>query len=337
MRGLVESKRIPVLDGWRGIAILLVLFNHTLFALRGSVQNGWAHTGQHGVTIFFVLSGFLITTNLVKEPLTLINLKRFYIRRFLRLMPVAWIYLAVLVLINLHTRVISLRALLASLIFYRNFSTAALGNSTAHFWSLSLEEQFYLVWPGILCWAGIRKSVRIATIGAVGCALYRWTFWAWYNRGSYNAHTQVRCDALLVGALTALMLQNYTFRTWATRWSKVLVIPSMIALLYAVPHYDRLPPLFECVSIASLILASTLYSESIFVRPLILRPLTQLGVVSYSIYVWHPLLPAPPLLGIILPLVAGISYIYVERPCIRLGHWLTSSTSRKIDLPPVPV
>ena len=86
------SSRIPTLDGWRDIAILLVLFNHVMNACVNNVSSPWLATGHHGVTLFSVLSGFLITANLIAGP---IDLKLFYIRRFFRLMPVAWAYLGV--------------------------------------------------------------------------------------------------------------------------------------------------------------------------------------------------------------------------------------------------
>jgi len=87
-------KRIPTLDGWRGIAVLLVLADHVRFALHAEASPGVA-TGQHGVTIFFVLSGFLITSKLMEEKNATgsIDLRSFYVRRFFRLMPAAWAFL----------------------------------------------------------------------------------------------------------------------------------------------------------------------------------------------------------------------------------------------------
>ena len=151
--------RIPTLDGWRGIAILLVLFDHTMNVFRGYGASPWVQTGQHGVTLFFVLSGFLITSSLLNGP---IDLRSFYIRRIFRLMPVAWAYLGLLLLLNLRVHVVSKSAVLASLFFYRNFEAATFGSATWHFWSLSLEEQFYLVWPIVLLLAGARRSRWIA-------------------------------------------------------------------------------------------------------------------------------------------------------------------------------
>jgi peptidoglycan/LPS O-acetylase OafA/YrhL len=87
--------RIPALDGWRGIAIAPVLIDHIEHAVLHRYALPWTQTGQHGVTIFFVLSGFLITTKLLEGP---IDLRRFYMRRAFRLMPVAWTFLAAMLI-----------------------------------------------------------------------------------------------------------------------------------------------------------------------------------------------------------------------------------------------
>src|SRR6476646_7446998 len=89
--------RIPTLDGWRGIAIALVLFDHIQDSIMGHYARPWTATGYQGVTIFFVLSGFLITSKLLEGP---INFKRFYLRRFFRLMPAAWVFLVFLLLLS---------------------------------------------------------------------------------------------------------------------------------------------------------------------------------------------------------------------------------------------
>jgi peptidoglycan/LPS O-acetylase OafA/YrhL len=325
-------ERIPTLDGWRGIAIALVLFDHIQYAIFGNYIVPWSQTGQHGVTIFFVLSGFLITSKLIEGP---IHLKRFYIRRFFRLMPVAWLYLLVLVLIGLkdRTRVTSPQAILSSLFFYRNFVSVEFGESTWHFWSLSLEEQFYLVWPCLLLLVGIRRCRWIAVAGALGCAMYRFEHWAHYDRISFSSQSQVRADALLVGSLTALLLNEAHIRTRATIWAKWWVVPAFVGLIYYTGHFIWLPPLGEDICIAALITASILHPHSWTAKPLSFRALTQMGLVSYSLYVWQGLfmlldnglnLNSAFLLFIGMPLVALGSFEYVEQPLNRLGHRLAS-------------
>lgn len=334
------SSRIPTLDGWRGIAILLVLFNHVMNACLQNVTSPWLATGQHGVTVFFVLSGFLITANLTAGP---IDLKRFYIRRFFRLMPVAWAYLAVLLLIDLRMHIVSASAIVSSLFFYRNFTGTAFGSSTWHFWSLSLEEQFYLAWPPVLFLAGMRRSRWIAVLAICGCALYRWAFWSYYNQNLLNCQTQVRADALLVGCLMALLLRDPALRSQIVKWSGRLALPALCVFIFCIWKFVFLPPLIESVSIVLMLTASVLHPESPFAKPLSWRWLSKLGVISYSIYVWQELfmliargqgfLGRALTLGVCLPLCVLGSYWYLERPLNRLGHKLSDRLNNKPHTP----
>jgi peptidoglycan/LPS O-acetylase OafA/YrhL len=267
--------RIPTLDGWRGLAILLVLFDHAQNALQGRYLRPWTQTGQHGVTIFFVLSGFLITSKLLESS----SLKRFYMHRLFRLMPAAWTYLAVLLFTDRveHLQFTSLSEVTASVLFYRNFYFGTGG--AGHFWSLSLEEQFYLVWPCVLLMAGIRRCRWIAVVGALSVALYRWLFWARYNANLVNGQTHVRADALLVGCLLALLLASPAIRSAATRWSKFWTLPALATLLFCMAHFHWLPPLSESLAIAGLMAASVLHPDSILSRPLNRAALAWLGTV----------------------------------------------------------
>ncbi len=329
--------RIPSLDGWRGIAILLVLFEHMQISTIGSLLRPWTQTGQHGVNIFFVLSGYLITAKLLERP---IDLKHFYLRRFFRLMPVAWAYLLViwLLLVRRAVPIVSVREVVSCLFFFRNF----LGSGTAehptslytfHFWSLSLEEQFYLVWPCLLFLAGRRNALWIAIGGALTCASYRFLHWSAYDQFPAFFLSQVRADALLVGCILALLLAKQRFLSIATRWSLYLAWPSFAVLLICMAYFQRLIPLFENLAIAGLIAFTTLHPKAIASRFFSFAPLAWLGVISYSVYVWQQIFTYAKLrpsdgssyyiLMCLMPLCAIVSYYYVERPFIRLGYWLT--------------
>ena len=325
--------RIPTLDGWRGIAILLVVLDHTQTSLLNRYVWPFAQTGGHGVTIFFVLSGFLITSKLVESP---IDLKRFYIRRFFRLMPAAWTYLAGVLLLGLVTGVHldSVAGFSSCIFFYRNFEGLGAGALTGHFWSLSLEEQFYLVWPCLLLLAGARRCRWIAIAGAVGCAVYRWFFWARYDRIILSGQTQVRADALLVGCLLAMLLADPRLRIRAQQGSKFLAVPALAALLFSIAQYHWIFPLYESVAIAVLIAATTLHPASFFSRRLSFAPLAWLGTVSYSLYIWQQLFMAfhnPWAMCVFLPLAALVSYYLIERPATQWGHRLASSHDRKMQ------
>ena len=332
-RGKIEG-RIPALDGWRGIAIALVLIDHIQFAILHRYAFSWTQTGQHGVTIFFVLSGFLITSKLQNSS---INLKEFYVRRLLRLIPVAVTFLAALLLFDRLTgfRFISWPEVQACLLFYRNFTSTTLKvDGAAHFWSLSLEEQFYLVWPAILLIGGARNSRWFAAIGAMGCATYRWFFWAHYARDPLNYQTQVRADALLVGCLLALLLGDPRARSAATRSVRMWVFPASVSLLVCIASYHSLVPLYESISIAMLIAATTLHPGTFLTRLLDFPPLGYLGTISYSLYVWQgPFMAFSGgwsgviALGILMPLFTLGSYYLIERPCVQIGMRLTTGQS----------
>ena len=328
--------RIPTLDGWRGIAILLVMFDHTQRALTGGYLHPWLVTGQHGVTVFFVLSGFLITTKLLEGP---IDLRSFYTRRFFRLIPVAWAYLiAVWLFGRLYgVNCFSFQDVASCVFFFRNLViNPHLSIFTIHFWSLSMEEQFYIVWPCILLLAGARKAGAVAGAGALACAVFRFTHWSHYNRMSFAFETQVRVDALLIGCLLGLSLHNPAIRRAAVKWSKVCALPAFCVLLACIAAFQWLPPLVECIAIAALIAASTLHPDSLFARPLSLRPLAWLGTVSYSLYVWQQFFfitrshSATIAMMCVMPLFALGSYYFIERPATRFGRRLTSVPAREV-------
>lgn len=323
--------RIPTLDGWRGIAIALVLFDHIQYSQLLHYAEPWTQTGQHGVTIFFVLSGFLITSKLIEGP---ISLKRFYLRRFFRLMPAAWVYLAAILLIDRvsGSHLTSLAGVWSCLFFYRNFTGMIGGGITGHFWSLSLEEQFYLVWPCILLLAGIRRSRWIAVAGAVGCAAYRWLYWAYYDRNLLDNQSQVRADALLVGCLMGLLFADPRILSTITRGSKFCALPAFAVLLFCIAHCHWLAPLYESIAVACLIAATALHPSSVFALPLSFTPLAWLGTISYSLYIWQEIFMLhhhPFVICIGLPIFALGSYYFIERPATRFGHLLTKEPNPK--------
>lgn len=330
-----SSGRIAALDGWRGIAILLVLIDHAQGAFLQGYAKPWTQTGQHGVTIFFVLSGYLITSKLLEGP---INLKHFYIRRVLRLMPTAWSYLAAVCLIQKINGqpMIAVRVLSSCLFFYRNYMGFSSSVLTGHYWSLSMEEQFYLVWPALLLFSGIRKARWIALAGSLGCAVYRYLYWNSYNSNWPSFHTEVRADALLTGCLLALIFTSQEFRLRAVPLLKYLTLPLLAILLFCIGAYQFLPPLYECLAIAGLIALSVSDEQSILSRVLSWPALVWLGMVSYSVYVWQqpffehfgdPGVTATAIC--MMPFFALGSYYLIERPTTRMGHWLTRKTAQK--------
>src|SRR5579864_8938940 len=162
------SRSIPSLDGLRAFSVALVILAHSLayLPLRGGqyplLQVAWL--GQSGVDIFFVISGFLITYLLLKEhdASGTIRLKNFYFRRFFRIFPPFYAFLAVVGLLWVfHAVPLDLRSFVNAATYTSNYR-GVFGWVLAHTWSLSLEEQFYLLWPPCLVLFGRRNSTFLA-------------------------------------------------------------------------------------------------------------------------------------------------------------------------------
>jgi len=332
------SNYIPTLDGWRALAIALVLVQHSLISIGKDVPV-LNRLGPHGVGIFFVLSGYLITTRLLQENL---DLGRFYFRRAFRILPLVILYLSVLFLLH-HRLPVSTGELLATLFFFRNFTLAsvmpsnAAGWYTLHFWSLALEEQFYLLWPWLLLAMSSRKARLLALSGAAAVALWRMLCGplavhiydqssAWYMRPEFHA------DGLLIGCALALWLtnENVAHRLVKTRCLFSISACMWMALVIATPEF---PSLLESVAAAGMI-AGTMLQPARKPAPLLeSAPFRAIGRISYGLYVWQQLFLVPlaagrplgalqsfPLNLIIIFAVAFASYHLFERPLLNFAH-----------------
>src|SRR4051812_39674608 len=146
---------LPTLDGWRGVAVLMVIVFHAL----ASPYPVFRPLGGLGVSIFFALSGLLICNRLLAEfgRGGRIDLPGFYVRRAFRILPPAFAYLAALAALGAATP----PELGSCLLFWRNYYTGG-GWCTGHFWSLAVEEHFYLFFPVLLAWAGPRRALPLA-------------------------------------------------------------------------------------------------------------------------------------------------------------------------------
>ena len=326
----IPAARIPSLDGWRGIAILLVLASHTAIAFRHIIYVPHVDAiGQHGVAIFFVLSGFLITRLLVSEEQTngKIDLRGFYVRRFFRLAPCAWVYLAVLIAIysGVQHKPFTTTDIAGCLLFFRNFidTTGLHASATGHFWSLSIEEQFYLFWPFILLFAGAKRCRWICLIGALFIALYRFQHWGQLSQLPLQATfgTQYRADSLLIGCAAALWLRD--LEPYLRKW---MILPLFFALVACMVTYGQLIPIRESVVVALLLAITSMESRSSVTSSLDWMPLRTIGKYSYSLYIWQQLLlltrwPTHILLAelVLLPVLAAASYNFLEQPIRRYG------------------
>ena len=320
-----SPRRIRSLDGWRGIAILLVLIDHAQVITRFSANPQrpfWLGLiGQHGVAIFFVLSGYLITRILSseREQTGRINLRSFYVRRFYRLMPCAFLFLVAAAAVGLPRGLVTPLDLLGCLLSFRNYVPAHPGSLfTSHFWSLSIEEQFYFVWPTTLAVFGLRRSRWIACAGALTVALLRAS--TTFHSGDQTQFTQFHADTLLVGCLAALLRREIV--PYLRRW---MALPLLAGLAYSIFAYQPLIPLQESCVIAALILVTS--ELGALGAVLEFAPLKIIGVLSYSLYIWQEffLMTAASAADLIwaapmLAAVAFASYQLIERPFIERGR-----------------
>ena len=312
--------RIPSLDGWRGIAIALVLFDHLQDSLMWRHWSTATQTGYHGVVLFFVLSGFLITSKLLEGPM---SFKRFYLRRFFRLMPAAWTFLAFLVLIGIVTgkHFTSRTEVISCLFCFRNF----LGKMgfAGHFWSLSIEEQFYLVWPLTLFLAGVARARWIALFGAIGCTIFRFVTWSRYGAHFPTGPTFLHANWLLMGCFAALLLHDQRIRGILAQISRPWPLPALCVFVFCMASQDE--PIAEGFALAALLISTTLNPAGTCARAVSFQPLAWLGRVSYSVYLWQGFFLAQHQVWALCatPIFALGSYYLIERPCTRLGHRLT--------------
>jgi peptidoglycan/LPS O-acetylase OafA/YrhL len=327
----------PALDGLRGIAVLIVLVGHGPIPFLG---------GGPGVTMFFTLSGFLITALLLQERRGTgrVDLGRFYARRALRLLPALAVCLVV-VAIALTMLDTELTGVWYAALYVANLAPA-LGAKLpylSHTWSLSLEEQFYVVWPlTLLLLASTRRRwavVAAVTAGIVGCALLR----VLVDPDALVTQRQAvhvgfyalwRADALLVGCLLALLLRpalqlSRSLVGWAGALGMVTVLVASVQarsdLYYSL--WITVVPLATAA-----ILLWVLPGDTAVARAMSWRPLRYTGRISYGLYLWHfpifvllrpHLEHLPGVVEIALAtavsfVVASLSFLVVERPFLRL-------------------
>lgn len=331
--------RRRALDGLRGVAILLVLVRH--FAGPDAPEG----VGHVGVGLFFALSGYLITGLLLDEfqHRGTVDLFAFYARRVGRLVP------GLVVMVLVCTPLLAARgsagyvgkSAVAALTYTTNYAdimgwlpTSAFGQT----WSLAIEEHFYLIWAPLLIWSarrgGARSVLRTALIGAalslglrIAIALAT-SSWAWVARGSVD-----RGDALLIGCAAAAGLRvGWAPPGWVLPTSLAVTVGlSFILPGENMPHRTLLAVGLGLLSVsAAALVVSVDYHSGSVARILGARPLAWVGVVSYSLYLWHvPILelgvnraPTWALLATTLT-VSAASYYYVEAPARRrMRSWV---------------
>jgi peptidoglycan/LPS O-acetylase OafA/YrhL len=319
----------PGLDGVRGIAIALVVSYHAF---------GWPRGGYFGVDLFFVLSGFLITTLLLEEHAMTgcISLRAFYERRARRLLPALFMLLAVYAAVESAVGGHPWAPVLEGLFYSTNFVVAFGGPHTpiSQLWSLGAEEQFYVLWPLVMILLLRRRPNLLAPL--IFCSLAAASaegIWltasgASLPRVTYGPDT--RSVGLLAGCLFAVSRNRIPVKVLRRRSALIVVTAAPLATL-AIAFLDPGAPLRELVlPLLALWFAGLVYEATdngLVARLLAQRPLAFMGGISYSLYLWHPLVITffgthPSfVIGVaavaVSLVIAALSTRYVERPFRR--------------------
>jgi peptidoglycan/LPS O-acetylase OafA/YrhL len=332
------------LDGLRAISIVMVLFGH-LVGTRGfptfGPGAGIGDTGRLGVMVFFVISGFLITTLLMHEyeAHRTISLKLFYARRSIRIFPATYGYLLVLGILScLGIIPLMDRDFIHAITYTVNFEPDR-SRQVGHLWSLSVEEQFYLLWPFTFAILGQRKAAWAAFLVLFVGIVARLGNRAWLIGTPFHDLEMfpMVADTLATGCLLALLRERLEKSALYLRLFNRGVSATLFLAALAINRYSGYTlvsvfgtTLFNLI-IAVLIHRSVYLAGSRIGRILNARPLIFVGVLSYSLYVWQQLFlncdaqewinafPQNLLLAICAALA---SYYLLERPFLGLRHRL---------------
>jgi peptidoglycan/LPS O-acetylase OafA/YrhL len=336
---------VPTLDGWRAIAVLIVMAFHDRIHSLGPISTQWLQeNGKLGVHVFFAISGILIVSRLLEEKRLngAISLKRFYTRRAFRILPAALTFLVVaglLILLGVYRA--TLLQWLGALLFFQNLlpKVPGYGWITGHFWSLSLEEQFYFLIPALLCLSTKKLKVVLPALLVIS---YAWSLYCTHRgwTATHEGRFDLAIHVLLLPALVAFALTYPRARTWIQRltwcWPLWLIAPFLVLRMqYAVKD------LLMDVALTGLVVGTTLNPTSWLGIALEWPWLRWIGRLSYSLYLWqeiflgmrfapeqHPRWMQSSLLGWSLSFAAACaSYYLLEERLVRVGHRLAPSAT----------
>ncbi|MBV8843947.1 MAG: acyltransferase [Bryobacterales bacterium] len=351
----MDSRRIPSLDGLRAISIGLVLFGHLCGTANFFPRSAFAPLGDFanlGVRVFFVISGFLITYLMLDEieATGTVSLKLFYLRRTLRIFPASYGFILFIFLASrLGGPTLARGDLFHAITYTVNYHLHA-SWVVGHLWSLSVEEQFYLLWPALIAFFSLRYATLFAVnalwiapisrfVIATFLPAYRWGVAWWFP---------TIMDPIATGCLLAIFRKRLEangvyMAVLRSRW--FVLIPCCAFLANMRPDGRRLSMLllqpFINVAIAVTIHRVVLFDKTMLGRFLNLRPLAFVGVLSYSLYLWQqPFLNrssqavvcAFPWNLMIAGVAAAASYAFIERPALAIRKKLEQRVRQRYSL-----
>ena len=304
-----KSLYLPGLNGIRAIAAVSVLVAHTNsslsefnipnFSMFSTAQGKPSHWwfAEHAVTMFFVLSGFLITYLLLIERKTTrtIKVKNFYIRRLLRIWPIYYLYIILAFLaVNFYLDFFNSNAyfylfLMANVPFALGTGIPILG----HLWSISVEEQFYLFWPWLFKKTDLKKLKIIIIIFIIAQFIMRVFLWK-FHPGSFAAtlSSVTRFDCMMIGAFFAILSLEKSFIIRYIN-SRIVQISAWLMLVVIMGinlnRFNDLLVIYLVCLVTSFIIIGQIGVKNRIVN-LDNFVFEQIGKLSYGIYVYHPLI-----------------------------------------------
>lgn len=325
LAALASIEHIPAIDGVRGIAILLVVWYHAPFLFRDAdgfpqeisrslVQKvfwGMSTAGWIGVDLFFVISGFLITSILIRGRETNGSLRVFWYRRAIRILPLAVLYLSVLklnVTLNDPLGILSsFEAWPAYLFYVGNFHVAINGWQPVVvmiLWSLAVEEQFYIVWPFLVHNVSSRKLMllcfTVLTLSPIARAIIYWSL----DYPAVYVLTVCRLDGLVVGTVLALLVHAERWKVQTLESCRKLAPLALLSISTVLlgpfsPSFPQTRPLlftlfgYTWIAISFGLLVGASFLCTGWVRSLLGgRVLMFVGKRCYGFYLWHALVAA---------------------------------------------
>jgi peptidoglycan/LPS O-acetylase OafA/YrhL len=349
------GSRIPALDGIRAISICFVLCAHAMGTGMLPMTPAAHVFGDIGVRAFFVLSGFLITTLLLRERARQgsISLRGFYLRRALRIFPAFYAYLAVLIVLRAAGYISPSNSDLAFAGTYTMNFHAERAWQVGHLWSLSVEEQFYLAWPLTLILVGTRRALAVALAAIALAPVVRMVTWVGFPALRELTDQMFPCvfDALATGCVLAIARawlessERYR-RLLDARWFWLIPFAGIASRFVTRPWFD----LGLSMTFANVAIAMTIHRcvsrpvgavAQILEHPLAVR----IGMLSYSLYLWQQLflnrhstswLNAFPVNLALTFVAAALSYRLIESPFLRLSESLRKRGTRSAT-PRAPV
>jgi peptidoglycan/LPS O-acetylase OafA/YrhL len=338
----LKKKEFPALNGFRALAIIAVIVSHFFMGRDNAFTE--LFSGYWGVQFFFVISGFLITTLLLRERSRngSISFRKFYVRRALRIFPVAYLYIfTIFILSRLLGIEVGENSFITAALYIRNLPilNEIYEWYLGHYWSLSVEEQYYLYIPFALA----VFSIRIFLFGVIGLVMLALgTIFLHYHVvplditvGFFSSLLGEQI-AMLVGSACAVLVtyKKLTIPKFNSLVCFALILGS--ALIMSRTHFSSIPslvkPLFAAIVLSVLLVAAIQHESGLLYAVLNNRLIVGIGLLSYSLYIWQQAFVFAPIFGFfgfgkniggllnlpLLFLVAAASYYLYEKRFLKL-------------------